>query len=159
MTEDNRIACRICGRLALPETIKSNDGKCMVCVKSQEYEELKILSKVDGKHSLYNVSTFYLASKNIDYRNSILVVAQSIAEFLTENDLSKSNLLERYTQNPEHFHLSILDLTKEGALFIKNEFNNWLTNIDRWKPETSRTVIKYKKSLMKAFTKYKLNKL
>jgi hypothetical protein len=144
--------------MALPETINSNGGKCMVCVKAQEYEDLKSISKINGPNSLYNVPGLFLATKGTDFRKAILTTAQAIAEFLTKNHLCINSLSERYHQNPDHFHFNFSDLNEEGNKFIKAEFYNWLKNIDRWKCEVLPPIQKYKQSLERAFRKHNSKK-
>jgi hypothetical protein len=152
--QPDRIACSKCGRLALKETIVANKGKCMLCVKNEEREEFATLSKSNGPNCIFGVATLFLASKNIDYRQNALVIAQVLAEFFTENSLSKNDLISRFKSNPARFYFNVADLSEDGVEFSKTFLQNWFKNIDRWKANADRSIPKYKKSLELQYAKF-----
>jgi hypothetical protein len=155
MTENQRIPCSLCGKLSLKTIINANDGKCIGCVKSEEQNVLKKLSKVDQSWRVFNAPFILLRSKNRDYWESTLNMARAIAEVFTEEQLAKLDLVVRYQMKPEYFFIGISELTEIGQAFVETRFQNWFKNTDRWKSDYPPPIAKYKQSLQLQFQKFK----
>jgi hypothetical protein len=82
-------------------------------------------------------------------------MAQAAAECLTQFGLVKSNLAERFSQNPASFEILLGDLTQPGLAFAKAGFQRWLMAVDRWK--LGGDVQKYKSALTKQWEKHRDN--
>jgi hypothetical protein len=68
---------------------------------------------------------------NPESRNHTLMLAQAAAEVLTEQQLSHSDLVERYRSSPDEFAIKLGDLTEQGLAFARTGFQRWLANTDR----------------------------
>lgn len=150
--------CRTCGRSALSETLAKNGGECMVCVrkaKDDELVEAMNRARIRGGLCLFSMPFVLRANKSTGYRDSVLTLAQSLAEALDELKLTNVRLSDRFNGNKEHFHIFDLDLNESGRVFAKIAFRSWLAKTDRWKPE-SRTLPKLKESLVAEYRSFEL---
>jgi hypothetical protein len=151
--EPTRLACNVCGSLALGSTLLANEGKCMACTRATSDRALSQLhNDLSLMHGACYISNPFALprNKNTSYRESVLTFSRGIAEAFDEMKLTNTSLVDRHKANPEHFYIAERDLTPSGNAFARKCFHQWLTKTDRWKPE-SRTVERLKESLAVEF--------
>ena len=108
-------------------------------------------SKIDHL-PLFDTAYVLRASKHSDFQSRVLMRAQATAEVFSECGISKSSLIERFTNEPKAFRVNIGDLTDSGLEFARVNYQRWLANSDRWKGET--TYSKFKDTLVKQWVKF-----
>ncbi|MED5620263.1 hypothetical protein [Ideonella sp. BN130291] len=92
--------------------------------------------------SLFDVPTFFAASKNQRFRAVTLLRAQATAEAFTSCGIASANLQERFDAAPEAFRVTYGDLTSTGQEFAKAHYGKWLASTDRWKQEITLELLK-----------------
>jgi len=141
--------------MALEDTIRANDGKCMVCVRAEQAGAFDAFhAEVESKGN-WHVSNASMLSrnKNTSYRNRILASSHAVAAVLQEAGLTTVDLLDRYQQAPTLFYLVDADLTARGKEFVYERLHKWCAKTDRWKEEVP-AFEKFKASLAKEYQSF-----
>ncbi len=96
--------------------------------------------------SLFSTPSLLRANKSIGHRQSVLTLAQALAETLDELNLSTVSLTERFAVDKDRFYITDSDLNQAGKPFARIAFRSWIAKTDRWKSD-SKTVQNFRASL------------
>lgn len=83
-----------------------------------------------------DISVHLAASKNRSYRESIILLFQTLACFLQESGLSRGVLLEPGQTPSPSFRIKRSELTDEGFELIKKALHKWVKGVigGSWPP-------------------------
>lgn len=87
------------------------------------------------------ISGHYAASKSVAYRKSIQEMFIVFVNYLQDNNLTCSTLLQRGAELTDDFRIMRSDLTDEGFEVVKQSYDKWLRGIDRGKPISDVTIL------------------
>lgn len=148
--EPARLACRLCGRMAIEVTIHANEGKCMACVRAEQKAAFDAFHAEVASKGDWHVSNAAMLTlnKNTAYRDRILTSSHAVAVALQEAGLTTVDLCERYDRAPTFFYVVESDLTDQGKEFARKRLHKWYAKTDRWKDEVP-AFEKFKASLAK----------
>ena len=95
----------------------------------------------EKKMILAGTKIHLVACKDADYQKRVLDMYKALSSFLTSNKLSKTNLVDRYNENPEEFKIMSEDLTEFGFDWAKKYLDKSMRSMDRRKVKTYETYL------------------